>query len=169
MYLQSLIIPGFDSSLGTFQVPTIPGSSTSEQCKQRFLLANTLDTLDPSTSDTDRRLHMCDRCPKSFLSPHYLNLHRMTHFGIWQYQCSVCPSGFMQKADLRAHMRTHTGERPFRCHLCPMRFAKKWTLSVHIRTHTGERPYKCTLCPKAFSQSNTLKGHMITHKRRSLL
>ncbi|XP_029991359.1 zinc finger protein 771-like [Sphaeramia orbicularis] len=165
--------PGFDLDIGGFLKATTNGQLFLSHC---FTTEDGDWNLRPEPqtfSDclrghqggtwTDKHVHKCPACGKSFQYNTALQRHIRCHTGERPFDCTVCEKKFKQKGGLQAHMRKHTGEKPFSCTVCGKNFAQNGTLASHMRIHTGEKPFSCPMCKKKYSERGTLVRHMRVH------
>lgn len=111
-------------------------------------------------TDLDHTDIKCPQCNKHFKRQSNLRLHtKRIHMKIKNHMCEHCPKTFVTKKDLEVHSLKHSGERNFHCEICGKTFQTKGHLTVHRRIHTGEKPYCCELCGKSFSDPSYFNQH----------
>ncbi|XP_060799635.1 histone-lysine N-methyltransferase PRDM9-like [Neoarius graeffei] len=118
---------------------------------------------DPSHNDTQKEIHHCSDCGKSFGHQNALKTHQCSHTGERPYHCSQCGKSFTRQSHLQIHQRIHTGEKPYHCTQCGKSFSHQSNLQQHQRIHTEEKPYHCSQCGKSFTQQSNLQKHQRIH------
>ena len=79
------------------------------------------------------------------------------------HKCNLCDKSFSQKSKLVTHTLRHTGERPFACLHCDKAYTSKSKLNAHTRLHTQINVHRCTVCDKSFPYPSYLTEHSKVH------
>ncbi len=99
---------------------------------------------------SNSKLHVCQHCKATFVSPYTLRRHEYTHTGQCvqnQFLIGIAYRTYKQNShSAKDHylcsftffFHFHTGERPFWCHLCNMGFIQKYRLLKHTFACHGE-------------------------------
>ncbi|XP_066151330.1 zinc finger protein 570-like [Euwallacea fornicatus] len=116
------------------------------------------------THNTEKPLHQCPYCPKTFGHPLSYKRHikgKHTEEGRLGHTCHICKKVLTSQNGLRDHLRSHTGEKPYSCEVCEKPFKTKGLLRIHSVIHSKVKPYICKVCKKGFTQYGSLKGHFL--------
>jgi hypothetical protein len=103
---------------------------------------------------TEKKLHQCLSCAKTFAFQSKLRLHANTvHLKLRPFQCDICKSSFGHKCALNFHIKSvHENQKPFQCNFCQSSFGQKSGLNLHIKSvHENLKLFKCELCQAAFN------------------
>ncbi|XP_052231983.1 zinc finger protein 236-like isoform X2 [Dreissena polymorpha] len=111
---------------------------------------------------SQRRIHTCNFCEKSFKKNSHLKEHIRSHTGEKPYKCDQCDKSFVTMGVLRQHLRTHTGVKEFECNVCHAQFTTNGSLTRHAAIH-ATKPFKCPFCLDAFRTASSCKKHMEIH------
>ena len=141
------------------------------------------------THSKREKTFQCDKCPKTFLTNHAVQLHiKRAHEHKYDMQdCSICGETFRHLGSLKVHkykahglgeakvcplcgfkcitntnLKSHMmihAEPTLKCSYCEKMFKSRKNLESHERLHTGEKPYVCTICGAGFPSRNGLDQH----------
>ncbi|XP_064637008.1 uncharacterized protein LOC135493538 [Lineus longissimus] len=109
----------------------------------------------------------CPDCPKIFKRQHDLNVHRIGHSDVFNFQCEICFARFRHKKHYDSHKTTHeegTKECRFQCTICPRKYPSRSRLNAHFKRHTNEWLHECCLCLKRYKVAEDLMRHMKIHR-----
>ena len=95
------------------------------------------------------RMHLCDKCSRSFHVKTELQIHyNLCHKGENTIKCRICDQTCKNRIELHkhkisAHPNEEKPERPHICKLCEARFRQKVYLAEHVkRVHEGIKRHK---------------------------
>ncbi|XP_067636775.1 zinc finger protein 660-like [Eurosta solidaginis] len=112
---------------------------------------------------TGERPYLCPECGKAFKTSDQMRAHHLRHSDVKAYECPHCPLKFRSSGDVSKHKVIHRAIKRYVCDLCGDRFAKSNQLTVHKRFHNGEKPFKCDYCEMRFVHTGPLQRHVRTH------
>ncbi|XP_074598793.1 uncharacterized protein LOC141853373 isoform X2 [Brevipalpus obovatus] len=132
----------------------------SEQCEESSQISPTHQIKSSDTSQSEKSIFKCDRCPRSFSWKSNLGRHQAQHDSSRRYVCETCKKDFTDPSNLQRHIRSqHIGARSHACTECGKTFATSSGLKQHTHIHRSEKPFKCETCQKAYTQFSNLCRH----------
>ncbi|XP_055525753.1 zinc finger protein 431-like [Wyeomyia smithii] len=160
---------------------------TCKLCRLRFAKGSELmEHIRSVHSEEEYPVLQCPHCPKTFMLPTRLSVHKLIHSGRYAckecgaghvdkkklqyhmdlkhsdgrlYTCSDCPTTFTSLHQLTLHTVLHTKGKQFQCEYCEKAFLRRFQLVIHTRIHTGEKPFECVGCLKRFGDDRTFCKH----------
>lgn len=124
------------------------------------------DLIDHMLRHDGYKPYICDHpsCGKSFVKPHKLRQHMMTHSDQDKpFSCNQCDKSFATQEYLKRHLIRHTGQKDHECNLCTAKFAFRSGLNSHMMTHSDAKPFECNICGSRFNKQTSLKSHQKIH------
>ncbi|KAM9761767.1 uncharacterized protein ACNS7B_004086 [Menidia menidia] len=153
-------------------------------CGQSFLTRQSLSAHTVSHRASDRAVHTCQRCRKTFLHEHQLLAHLGAHSREGSLSCETCGRTFSgqrmlmkhrrnpclsckicgqqlpSRLDKAAHMKTHQRHD---CFHCKKSYLLQRELEAHLPKCLTERPCLCQFCGRRFKYPVTLSNHVRIH------
>ena len=78
------------------------------------------------------KLYTCEKCDKTFKSPHYYKRHQIDYHKLPDKKCDICGALFKLPRSLKAHVEVvHKGIKNHKCHKCGKAFYVEKDLRRH--------------------------------------
>ena len=124
---------------------------------------NTTMAVADCDAPTDKPVHVCHSCSKTFQSKTGLNLHvRSKHTLEFRFNCSVCSKGFVSLYNYRGHLAPHDKVLELKCQECPSTFRHRSSLLQHQKAYHQGMEFKCDRegCKNVFVSQRALRDHV---------
>ena len=114
-------------------------------------------------------LYLCDFCGKPFNLKRLLLHIKKSHYNIRPHLCEQCPKKFVSVSELSKHVQVvHTKGKIYECKMCQKTFDTMAKYGYHNANVHNKQSYVCDVCGKSYPTKLRLDFHSKTHSRSAV-